>query len=137
MSSEHIKKYEALAQQIGVEALVAILPVPVEKIHAALDEGDEHLNKWGNGPWDRATGYNERTVGLLSLAPTEKCRHCGQVIRPKLGGRWYQRREAWAPPWDRTKKLHLSNAERCCVLKHVAKFHTNYQPKEADLGQGN
>lgn len=132
-SGEHIDKYEKLAQTIGIEALVAVLPVSIERIHRALDLGDDHLNGIPLHMWDRATGYNERTVGLMSLAPKEKCSHCGQAIRPKAGGRWYQDRGAWAPPWDRTKKLHLSAADRCCVLKHVAIHHTNYQPKEETI----
>lgn len=127
-AAEHIDKYERLAQTIGVEALLAILPKPVEQLHAALDEGDEHLNKWGNGPWDRVTGYTTAATEI------KRCGCCRQVLPVKLpgtaGARWYDQKAAWAPPWDKTKGLHLSMAERCCVLKHVAQYHTNYDPKE-------
>jgi hypothetical protein len=107
---EHREKYELLAQKIGIAALLEILPKTAEAIHRALDEGDEHLNTWGNGPWDRAAGMRFGTWGDGGLIST--------------------RQEIWRAPFTPEKARGLSAAERVCALKHVAKYHTNYKPKE-------
>lgn len=60
---EHAKKYEALAQKLGVEKLRALIPVSAEKIRAALERGDKHLNSIKLRKWD-AAGEAIRGQGL-------------------------------------------------------------------------
>jgi hypothetical protein len=40
------------ARKLGINNLKRLVPFSKEKIIEALKEGDQHLNKWGNGPWD-------------------------------------------------------------------------------------
>src|SRR4029077_7415840 len=60
---EHAKKYEALAQKLGVESLRALMPVSAQKIRAALERGDKHLNSISLRKWD-AAGTSIRGKGL-------------------------------------------------------------------------
>jgi hypothetical protein len=113
---KHKAKYQALADTLGWDALRALLPLSIEKIREALAGGDEHLNGWSNGPWDRAAGVLPRKA--------ERCVCCKQM---KPAERFAQdwpygvlKRTARdkALPWH--KAPHLSVAGRVCVLKHVA-----------------
>ncbi len=95
-TTEHEKKYEELAQRIGIEALKRIVPATAERVKAALANGDEPLNTIPLMLWDRR-------AGLVSLmAPV---------------------RLSWSAPWLPDVASGLSLAERVCVLKHVAKYH--------------
>lgn len=60
---EHAKKYEALAQKLGIEKLRALMPVSAAKIRAALEKGDKHLNSIRLRKWDEA-GTAIRGEGL-------------------------------------------------------------------------
>ena len=51
--TEHELKYDELAKKLGVEVLQDLIPFSKKAINEALAEGDVHLNKWGNSPWDR------------------------------------------------------------------------------------
>lgn len=46
----HGEYYTWLGEFIGVNE--SMLPKTQEQIRRALAEGDEHLNNWGNRPWD-------------------------------------------------------------------------------------
>ena len=60
---DHAKKYEALAQKLGIEDLKKLIPVSPEKIRAALEKGDKHLNSIKLRKWD-AAGMAIRGQGL-------------------------------------------------------------------------
>ncbi len=51
---EHAEKCEALARQIGIEDLQALIPAPPERIRRALETGDSHLNTIPLRKWDAA-----------------------------------------------------------------------------------
>lgn len=62
---EHAKKYEALAQKLGIEKLKALIPVPPERVRRALERGDKHLNTIPLRKWDTAAfELNLREKGL-------------------------------------------------------------------------
>lgn len=98
---EHVQKYEQIAQSIGVDVLLPLLPrrASPARVKAALDSGDEHLNTIPLSCWDRAAGYVHREVRDELHGPEN-------VPTP-------------APLRGRS----LSLAERVCVLKHVARYH--------------
>lgn len=110
---EHRTKYKALADKLGWEAL---LPKTIEQIQAALAEGDEHLNKWGNGSWERAA---------LGEEPDRTCCCCGRRrTAERFSPDWpfnVLRRTARdkSLPWRAAPSLSL--AARVCVLKYVAR----------------
>lgn len=60
---EHAKKYEVLAQKLGIENLRKLMPVSPEKIRAALEKGDKYLNSIKLRKWD-AAGTAIRGEGL-------------------------------------------------------------------------
>jgi hypothetical protein len=93
--NEHEKKYEAIAQQLGIEKLVAIVPASYQRVQDALKAGDEHLNTIPLCLWDKAAGKEQ-----WKEFPTYT----------------WQQPEVFRP-------MSLSHSERVCVLKHVAKFH--------------
>ena len=121
---EHKAKYQALADTLGWEALRALLPLSIGKVRVMLADGDEHLNLYGNGPWDEAA-LGETEPSVWDKAP--RCPCCGQRKPQEVQKRvrdWPQaplRRTARnkALPWRRAPTLSL--AERVCVLKHVAR----------------
>lgn len=51
---EHAKKYEELAQKLGIEKLKSLIPVSPEKIRTALERGDKYLNTIPLRKWDDA-----------------------------------------------------------------------------------
>jgi hypothetical protein len=66
---EHAKKYEEVARNIGIDALVGLIPASPEKIRKALDHGDKHLNTIPLRKWDDAAAAIPRElVKGLSLA---------------------------------------------------------------------
>jgi len=95
--TEHEKKYDKIAQRIGIEALKKCLPVSAESVKRALEAGDEHLNTIPLHLWDRAAGNRSFHKGDIFLS--------------------------WNEPWTKDKARGLSLAERVCTLKHVAKFY--------------
>jgi hypothetical protein len=118
-------KYEALARRLGVEALLKLVPADADRVRAALEAGDEHLNGIPLVMWDRAALGAPETLAERTC-PT--CKH----VRPSDDGAglgpwssdWPQtalKRTARLEPWRAAPGLSL--AERVCVLKHVAKFH--------------
>jgi len=114
--TEYEARMEALAAKLGVAVLQRLIPVPVERVAAALAAGDEHLNTIPLGVWDRA-------AGVLPVWSIEACPLCG-TKRPRTSGPndWpYEdlRRTAREEPWSREPGLSLS--DRTGVLKHVAK----------------
>ena len=63
--SEHTDKYDGLiAQMGGLDQFWDMIPVGVDKIRAALDNGDEHLNTIPLHVWDRAAGYDYRNMNI-------------------------------------------------------------------------
>jgi hypothetical protein len=92
----HYKKYEHLAQKIGISELKKLIPFTPEQIRNALKSGDEYLNTLPLSKWDKAAGllypYGQYKISFLS-------------------------------PWDKIKYDRLSLAERVCILKYVAKHH--------------
>jgi DNA-directed RNA polymerase alpha subunit len=62
---EHAKKYEEMAQRLGVEKLRALIPVTQERVRKALERGDKHLNSIPLRKWDAAAfQLNLRERGL-------------------------------------------------------------------------
>lgn len=117
-AQEHRAKYEALAQELGVEALKALVPATNAQITAALASGDEHLNTiplrrwdmaaaaWSCVPKEDANSYRSRT----------RCPHCKQ-------GYVY----TTPPTPDVWEKRRLTLSERVCVLKHVARYYGSHK----------
>lgn len=63
---EHAKKYEALAQELGIDFLRGYMPVGAERIRRALERGDKHLNTIPLRLWDEQARMLGRKVGSLS-----------------------------------------------------------------------
>lgn len=64
---EHAKKYEEIAQRIGIDRLrVNYMPVSNEKVRAALMRGDKYLNSIPLRKWDEMA--NRLPVPGLSLS---------------------------------------------------------------------
>jgi hypothetical protein len=113
--TDHEKKYEELAQKIGVSALIYVLkcynfPTPEEMRERA--NANPHLNNIPLAKWDRAAGrvvYGART-----------CEHCGTRLPPSNPDSFAL---DFSPPFTPNVANGLSLAERVCVLKHVALFH--------------
>lgn len=73
----HAKKYEALARKIGIEDLVALMPVSREKIRYSLDRGDRYLNWIPLRLWDRAgAGINYPNLSMAER--TSLLKHVAQ-----------------------------------------------------------
>lgn len=60
--TEHTRKYEALAQRIGVDVLRALLVGHADRIRHALAAGDEHLNTINLAWWDSRAGLKSATL---------------------------------------------------------------------------
>jgi hypothetical protein len=99
--NDHYNKYEALAQKIGIDALVKLMPVNKIEMQKCLDQ-DEHLNNIPLHVWDRKAGLLSDGKTTFNLA--------------------------FYAPWTPELAKGLSLAERVCTLKHVAKYH--YATKE-------
>ena len=99
--TEHEKKYDKIAQRIGIEALKKCLPFSAKSVKRALEAGDEHLNTIPLPLWDKAAGNRPSSYPL----------HKGGVFL------------SWDEPWTKDKARGLSLAERVYILKHVAKFY--------------
>ena len=54
---EHFARYEAIAQEIGIDALWRLVPFDRAEIDRALEAGDEHLNSLRLGAWDACDGF--------------------------------------------------------------------------------
>ena len=126
-------KNEVFAQAIGVERLIAHLEQngPTrERVEAALDAGDEHLNTIPLGVWDCAA-YWDASPMHSGFFITRRC-SCNEIMQrawkycPRCGriatSLGYNR-----PPFDKAG-ANKSCAERVCVLKYVAEVH--YARKE-------
>lgn len=130
---EHVAKFEALAQWLGVDALKKLVPRSREQILGALAAGDEHLNMWGLQPWDNQHGVEPvlGENGWRTSNMPKTCRCCGQVIpvppADRAAGVWGLVRAAIAR--DRAKGIApslvngWSLSDTGCVLKHVARHH--------------
>lgn len=99
--TEHEKKYDKIAQRIGIEALKKCLPFSAKSVKRALEAGDEHLNTIPLPLWDKAAGNRPSSYPL----------HKGGIFL------------SWDEPWTKDKARGLSLAERVYILKHVAKFY--------------
>lgn len=77
--TEHAKKYEALAQKIGIDTLKSLIPASREKIHKALQSGDKHLNDIPLRKWDAASAG----ISFPGLSLSEK------VCALKHVARWH------------------------------------------------
>ena len=99
--TEHEKKYDKIAQRIGIEALKKCLPFSAKSVKRALEAGDEHLNTIPLPSWDKAAGNRPSSYPL----------HKEGVFL------------SWDEPWTKDKARGLSLAERVYILKHVAKFY--------------
>jgi len=121
-AKEHFEKYSALALKLGVADLLKLIPVPAERIVAALESGDEHLNSISLATWDKAAS---KTVGLGPAEEKPHCPTCKCVpSRPEWEPDWpasMLKRTARYEPWKREPTLSL--AGRVCVLKHVARYY--------------
>lgn len=108
MKREHRAKYQSLAVTLGWDDLARLVPIGSERIDAALAAGDEHLNRFGNSPWDNAA------LGA---------RHPALCFPPELWRSDWPAADLWRSarnlPWSRVPTLSLS--ERVCALKYVAR----------------
>ena len=115
-AEEHRAKCAALVDVLGFDALAALVPVPVERIRAALATGDKHLNTIPLALWDRAA------LGTQG-APGQKCPTCGGRLPDPRHSNDYPynvlRQSARREPWSRAPSLSLG--DRLCALKHVAR----------------
>lgn len=50
--NEHFEKYEAMAQAIGIDKLVNMVPFTQGEVRTALANGDTHLNSLPLRKWD-------------------------------------------------------------------------------------
>ena len=116
LRQEHYEKFDKLAHKLGWAEVLALVPKPLEEIRQALDEGDEHLNKWGNGPWDAAVGRGPAPKVKARLCPT--CGHTNRPKPPKVDP--YGTLGAMRKLFNRARLGH-SWSDGNCVLKHVAK----------------
>ncbi len=107
-AQEHKEKYEALAQKIGIDKLIPLIPASKERVAECL-KCDEELNLIPLTAWDKAAGQ----VG----GRNEKCTCCGHPV-------WQKEHLAMEGPWlgHNTPFIHTL-CTRVCVLKHVARFH--------------
>jgi hypothetical protein len=113
---EHYEKYEALAQRIGIDKLVAVLeamPLSPATVQRALDSGDEHLNSIPLRKWDEAVGYWEPSWVRPKM---EACPCCGHKTPVGFDERAFVRLKPF-------QDGPHSASERVCVLKHVARYH--------------
>jgi hypothetical protein len=114
----HERKYEALAQALGLDALKALVPFSAERIRQALAAGDQHLNTLPLASWDKCHGKE--------TTKPEKCCACGQYkpVKPET-----QVVGVWALYVANIKRGGLREAggwslsNTVCVLKHVARYH--------------
>ena len=99
MTKEHYEKYDKLSREIGIEELKKSIPLTSEQIKEAITK-DDYLNNIPLYKWDRWSGY------------TVKINHetQEQTYTPLFYG-----------VWGKTRKMHLSLADRVCILKHVAR----------------
>jgi len=112
-SQEHFDKYEALAQRIGIDRLIDVMPVTAERVRRALDQGDEHLNSIPLRLWDQAVGYWEPSYIKPKM---QTCPTCGHKHAVGFSQREFLRLEPF-------QDGPHSAAERVCLLKHVATHH--------------
>ncbi len=121
--NEHQRKYDALARKLGWSLLIRLVPVPLERIRAVLDAGDEHLNSIPLKLWDGAALDQRRDAPWTVECPAYGCKHLNpEHTGVGEGSDWpYSRlREtARSMPWSADPNLSL--AERVCALKHVAR----------------
>jgi hypothetical protein len=97
----HFAKYEALATEIGVNALRDLVPATRKEITDALTAGDTALNTVDLTKWDKAAG-----------------------ALPERGNATTRTGFVWGPvPAAFKNHRSLSLGERVCVLKHVARYH--------------
>jgi len=113
--TDHEKKYEDLAQKIGVSALINVLkyynfPTPEEM--RELANADPHLNNVPLPKWDRAAGR--------IVYATRTCEACGTRLPPSSPDSFALN---FSAPFIPKVASGLSLAERVCTLKHVAVFH--------------
>jgi hypothetical protein len=113
--TDHEKKYEELAQKIGIQDLIDTLrchnfPKPEEM--RDLANADPHLNNIPLSKWDRAAGR------IIYASRTCKC--CGTKLPPSSPNSFALN---FSEPFVPKVANGLSLAERVCVLKHVAVFH--------------
>ena len=99
MNREHYEKYDALAREIGIEALKSLIPATPEEITAALSTGDTALNTIPLRQWDKAAGRFKPDKRFMVS---------------------HDFRMSFSGVFTRQNAARLSLAERVCVLKHVA-----------------
>lgn len=104
----HESKYLALAEELGIESLKALITLTPERIRKALDAGDIHLNSFGLEIFDRMAG----------MVPKQLARRWGPDW-PQSELRSTARDKSL--PWHKVPTLSL--AERVCVLKYVAQYY--------------
>ena len=115
LAEEHRAKYLSLALRLGFDDLGQLVPATPERIRAALDAGDEHLNTIPLVAWDQAA-----LLGAPGPIACPRCGRCGPD--PKYTDDWPQSKlgvTARLLPWSRVPGLSL--AERVCALKEVAR----------------
>lgn len=117
-SQEHRAKYEALAQELGIEALKALVPATNAQITAALARGDEHLNTIPLHRWDTAAAIwscvpKQDAAYFLTRTPCPTCKEGYVYTMPPTPDVW--------------KKRRLTLSERVCVLKHVARYYGSHK----------
>ena len=116
--TEHEAKYNELAHALGWDEIKALVPFELERIRAALEASDEHLNGLNLAKWDKAaTGQ---------LAPATTCPCCKQRVPPEKP----PRHGCGGPLKELFRKARRGHslAEGVCLLKHVAKVEAKRLP---------
>lgn len=110
VKEEYYKRYERLAQELGVAAIRGLIPKSWhEAIRLAISNGDEYLNTIKLSKWDKL-------AGAIPLG--------------RLGDFHLTTRGVWKNP-----ALHgLSLSQRVSLLKHVARYHLD-DPEPEKLRQ--
>jgi len=109
MDMEHETRMEALAAALGFDALAKLVPFPVERIRAALEAGDEHLNTLPLARWDCAAlnrPFNFRDEQFYRFGDWPEI-----PLRLSASDK--------SLPWHKRPSSSLS--DRVCVLKYVAR----------------
>jgi len=114
MKQEHRQKYDALIRRCGgLELLKPLMPVSIDCLRTKIAE-DEHLNNIPLPAWDKAAGY-------IKIIPGYKCSCCGQTKPPRRNGLTGPLELSFEGYWKQVSGLHLSLAERVCMLKEAAR----------------
>lgn len=103
---EHFRKYEELAQQLGVRELIRLLPFDKDRLCRETLTGNNSFNRMGDMPISK-TGPFQRRFGGGTFSLWDAPHDAVQALAAKI----------------ETRKTSLSLSETVCVLKHVGRYY--------------